>query len=163
MSIEALRKLSAAVAGLGTRGTALVEFALTAPVLLVILLGTAQFGIALNQFVMLWNAATIGAQLFSESAGLTTPYTTTTNAVIQAASPTLTLTTAAITTQVCTAVSSGTCSTWSTCGTDAACSSLLTANGGNPAQVTATYSWSLPVLAYKYAWTSTAQVTERIQ
>jgi Flp pilus assembly protein TadG len=38
---------------LGERGAALVEFGLLAPVLLLILLGTAQFGLTLNQFVSL--------------------------------------------------------------------------------------------------------------
>jgi Flp pilus assembly protein TadG len=42
---------------LGERGTALVEFGLLAPVSLLILLGTAQFGLTLNQFVTLTNAA----------------------------------------------------------------------------------------------------------
>jgi hypothetical protein len=99
------------------------------------MVGTAQFGIALNQFVMLTNAVTTGAQLFSESPGMTTPYTNTVNAMIQAASPSLTLTAAAITTQVCTAVSASTCTTWSSCSTDATCATLLNTYAGNPAQV----------------------------
>jgi Flp pilus assembly protein TadG len=119
---------------LGGRRAALVEFAFVAPVLLLIMVGTAQFGIALNQFVMLTNAVTTGAQLFSESPGMTTPYTNTVNAMIQAASPSLTLTAAAITTQVCTAVSASTCTTWSSCSTDATCATLLNTYAGNQAQ-----------------------------
>ncbi len=52
---------------LGERGAALVEFAIVAPVLLLTMVGTAQFGIALNQVVMLSNAVTTGVQLFSIS------------------------------------------------------------------------------------------------
>jgi len=157
-------RLKAAKAkSLGERGAALVEFAFVAPVLLLIMVGTAQFGIALNQFVMLTNAVTTGAQLFSESPGITTPYTNTVNAMIQAASPSLTLTAAVITTQVCTAVSGSSCSAWSSCSTDAACATLLTTYAGNPAQVTAQHSWSVPVPFYTFAWTTTAQMTGRIQ
>ena len=52
---------------LGERGTALVEFGLLAPVLLLILLGTAQFGLTLNQYVMLTNAVGVGAMQFAIS------------------------------------------------------------------------------------------------
>ncbi len=149
---------------LGERGTALVEFALLAPVLLLILLGTAQFGLTLNQFVTLTNAVTMGVQQFSISKAIGSPYTNTVNAMTQAAAPSLTLTSAAITTQVCTALnSSGICTAWSSCSTDATCATLLTNNAGNPAQITATHSWSLPVPGYSFAWTTTAQMTERIQ
>jgi Flp pilus assembly protein TadG len=161
--MEACRSLLAAAGRLGESGAALVEFAFVAPVLLLIMVGTAQFGIALNQYIMLTNATAVGAQLFSESAGITTPYSNTVAAVIQAASPTQRLTSSNITAQVCTAVSSGSCSTWSSCSTDATCNTLLSANGGNPAKVTATYSWSLPVMQYPYAWTTALSMTERIQ
>src|ERR1700730_412051 len=49
---------------LGEKGAALVEFGLLAPVLLLILLGTAQFGLTLNQFVTLTNAVSIGGLTF---------------------------------------------------------------------------------------------------
>jgi Flp pilus assembly protein TadG len=48
-------------------GAALVEFGLLAPVLLLILLGTAQFGLTLNQFVVLTNAVSIGGLQFALS------------------------------------------------------------------------------------------------
>jgi len=53
MKIEASRKGRAPLRTLGTTGSAIVEFAFIAPVLLLIVLGTAQFGIALGQYVML--------------------------------------------------------------------------------------------------------------
>jgi Flp pilus assembly protein TadG len=164
--IEAWRTVKASAGRLGKRGAAAVEFAIVAPVLLLIMVGTAQFGIALNQYVMLTNAVAVGAQLFSTSAGTASPYTTTVNAMIQAASPTLTLPSANIAAKVCTAVSSGSCTTWSSACTDSSsptCLTLLNSYAGNPAQVTATYSWSLPIVQYTYAWTTTASMTERIQ
>ncbi len=75
-------RLEAAKAkSLGERGTALVEFGLLAPVLLLILLGTAQFGLTLNQYVMLTNAVSMGAMQFAISRSDTTPYTDAVNAV----------------------------------------------------------------------------------
>src|SRR3954471_14869620 len=66
---------------LGERGAALVEFGLLAPVLLLILLGAAQFGLTLNQFVTLTNAVSIGGLQFALSRSDTTPYTDAVNAV----------------------------------------------------------------------------------
>ena len=54
-----VRFKAAKAKSLGERGAALVEFGLLAPVLLLILLGTAQFGLTLNQFVTLTNAVSI--------------------------------------------------------------------------------------------------------
>ena len=74
---------------LGETGAALVEFGLLAPVLMLILLGTAQFGLTLNQCVVLTNAVSIGGLQFALSRSDTTPYTDAVNA-IKAAAPTLT-------------------------------------------------------------------------
>jgi Flp pilus assembly protein TadG len=131
-------RLEAAKAkSLGERGTALVEFGLLAPVLLLILLGTAQFGLTLNQFVTLTNSVSIGALQFALSRSDTTPYTDAVNAVKNAATS-LTPTSLTITLSV-----NGT-----GCATDAACATALTSNVGQPAQVTATYPCNLQVIWY---------------
>ena len=51
----------------GEEGSSLIEFAVCLPVLLLILTGTFAFGIALNNYLMLTNATTIGAQQLSIS------------------------------------------------------------------------------------------------
>src|ERR1700730_3484323 len=80
-----VRFKAAKAKSLGERGAALVEFGLLAPVLLLILLGTAQFGLTLNQFVTLTNAVSIGGLQFALSRSDTTPYTDAINAVKNAA------------------------------------------------------------------------------
>jgi Flp pilus assembly protein TadG len=139
---------------LGERGAALVEFGLLAPVLLLILLGTAQFGLTLGQYVMLTNAVGVGAMQFAVSRSDTTPYTDAVNAVKTAATI-LTPASLTITLSV-----NGTA-----CGTDAACATALTSNVGQPAQVSATYPCNLHVMLYNFAPTCnlTFQVTERVQ
>ncbi len=73
----------------GEEGSSLIEFAVCLPVLLLILTGTFAFGIALNNYLMLTNATTIGAQQLSVSRGQTLdPCSTAATAVI-AASPLL--------------------------------------------------------------------------
>jgi Flp pilus assembly protein TadG len=73
------------------RGAVLVEFAILAPVLLLILVGIFIFGLALNQYTTLWNAAAASALQFAISGGGadSTPATNAWNALIYAA-PTLT-------------------------------------------------------------------------
>ena len=45
------------------------------PVLLLVLLGMVQFGLTLNQYVMLWNGVGVGAMQFAISGGASsTPY-----------------------------------------------------------------------------------------
>jgi Flp pilus assembly protein TadG len=141
---------------LGERGTALVEFGLLAPVLLLILLGTAQFGLTLNQAVMLTNAVSIGALQFALSRSDTTPYTDAVNAVKSAAT---TLTPASLT------ITLKVGSPLTACGTDAACATALTNNVGQPSQVIATYPCNLQVMWYNFAPSCnlTSQVTERVQ
>ena len=51
----------------GEEGSSLIEFAVCLPVLLLILTGTFAFGVALNNYLMLTNATTIGAQQLSIS------------------------------------------------------------------------------------------------
>jgi Flp pilus assembly protein TadG len=66
-------------------GAAAVEFALVAPILLLILFGIMQFAWLMNNYVILTNAAIDGARLFASERGYTTPYTDTRNKVIATA------------------------------------------------------------------------------
>jgi Flp pilus assembly protein TadG len=153
--IEVWRRVKASAGPIGKRGTVVVEFAIVVPVLLVIMTGIAQFGLTLNQFVMLTNAVASGAQLFSVSRGTTpTPYTSTVSA-IEAAAPGLIPANLTITLSV-----NGTA-----CTTDAACQTALSNAATNPATVTATYPCSLQIALYNF-WpgcTLQSQVTEPIQ
>jgi len=153
-ALRRARRTEAQVDRLGNRGTAMVEFGLLAPVLLLILLGTAQFGLTLNQYVMLTNAVGVGAMQFALSRSDTTPYTDAVSAV-KAAATTLTPASLTITLSV-----NGTA-----CGTDAACVTALTNNVGQPAGVFAKYPCNLQVMQYNFAPTCnlTFQVTERVQ
>lgn len=49
------------VRDVGRRGTAVVEFAVMAPVLFMVLFGVIEFGLALNQYLTLTNAVPAGA------------------------------------------------------------------------------------------------------
>jgi Flp pilus assembly protein TadG len=152
LKVKGLRKVSAALASLGSEGATLVEFALSVPILLLFVIGIIQFGFSLNQYLMLTNAVATGAQLFSISrASTTTPYTSTVSA-IQAAAPNLATASLTITLSV-----NGTA-----CTTDAACQTALNNNATNPATVTATYPCSA-LYTFVPGCTLASQVTEFIQ
>jgi Flp pilus assembly protein TadG len=172
--IDAWRRVKARAGRLGNSGAAVVEFAFVAPVLLLIMVGTAQFGIALNQFVMLWNGVGVGAMQFAISGGASsTPASNAWNALIQNA-PTLS------TGGTCGAGGTGLCMTLTVNGTacvtnanklsaaqaaDSTCNSALTSNVGTAAVVAATYPCNLNVGFYNF-WPScvlTAQITELVE
>jgi Flp pilus assembly protein TadG len=70
----------------GERGSAMVEFALVLPVVLLLTTGVFSFGIALNQYLELTNAVTIGGQLLAVSRGSTSnPCQTAVDAIYNAA------------------------------------------------------------------------------
>jgi Flp pilus assembly protein TadG len=71
------------------RGVVAIEFALLAPVLLLLLLGGIQFGLMLRNYVVLTNAVNIGAMQFAISRSATNPASTVWTAVTDAA-PSLT-------------------------------------------------------------------------
>src|ERR1700733_2659090 len=99
-------------------GTAAVEFALVAPMLLFLVLGMCQFGITLNQYLTLTNAVRSGARQLSMGRGDATPRTDTVN-LIYSSAPNLAEASLTITTSI-----NGTA-----CGTDATCKSALVAAG----------------------------------
>jgi Flp pilus assembly protein TadG len=139
-----------------SRGAVLVEFSLLAPVLLLLMLGIAQFGLTLNQYIMLWNGVGLGATQFAISGGgaSTTPYSSTVS-LIEESAPTLKPADLTITTSV-----NGTA-----CASDATCQAALSTNAGNPAEVSATYPCNLTVMGIDFfpKCTLTAEITELVQ
>jgi Flp pilus assembly protein TadG len=134
------------------KGVTAIEFALLAPVFLTMLFGTLKFGIAMNDYMVLTNAAAKGAMTLALSRGTTTPYTSTTTAVT-AAAPGLTVGSITITVKV-----NGTA-----CTTDTGCSTILVA--GQPASVRATYPCDLTVMGVNYAsgCTLSAETAQMVQ
>jgi Flp pilus assembly protein TadG len=133
-------------------GTAAIEFALIAPILLLLVLGMCQFGITLNQYLTLTNAVRSGARQLSMSRGDATPWTDTINQIYGSA-PNLTQGSLTITMSV-----NGTA-----CTTDAGCKSALAA--GLPTTVTASYPCSLAFFGSNFASVCnlSSQTTERVE
>jgi Flp pilus assembly protein TadG len=133
-------------------GTAAVEFALVAPMLLLLVLGMCQFGITLNQYLTLTNAVRSGARQLSMSRGDATPHTDTINQIYGSA-PNLTQASFTISLLI-----NGT-----PCTTDAGCVTALAA--GLPATVTASYPCSLAFFGDNFApiCTLSSQTTERVE
>ena len=134
-------------------GVSAIEFAIISPVLLTIVLGVFQFGIAMNQYLNLTNAAAQGALTLALSRGTTTPYTSTT-AAIPAAAPNLAAAQTTITVRI----------NGVACTNDATCSAALLA--GQAALVRATYPCNLVVMGVNYApngCTLSAQSAQMIQ
>ena len=119
-------------------GVSALEFAIILPVLLTMLLGIFQFGTAINDYLVLTNAAAKGALTLALSRGTATPYTSTT-AAINAAAPNLD------TTKITTTVTVN----GSACSSDSACQTNLLA--GNTASVRTTYPCNLVVMGRNYA------------
>jgi Flp pilus assembly protein TadG len=135
-------------------GVAAVEFALVVPFLLLLAVGTAQFGLVLNNYVVLTAAVADGTRQLALSRGTATPLTNTVNQINSSAHN---LTASNITIEV---TVNGT-----DCDTDATCQTALTSASGQPAVVSATYPCSLVVLGINYApgCTLSSQTTEMIE
>lgn len=134
------------------RGTAVIEFAVASPMLMLLSVGVLKFGLVVGQHVMLTHAAAQAASTLSLSRGTTTPYTTAVSAIAGAAPA---LDPAAIGKVI---KVNGT-----TCATDAACNALLSA--GASAQVNVTYACDLSVmgLSFRPGCTLTASSAQMIQ
>ena len=121
-------------------GASAVEFALLAPILLMLAIGIAKFGIVLNNYIMLTEATTEGARQLALSRGGATPRSSAVSAV-QATTSNLASGSMTITTSV-----NGTA-----CGTDSACQTALASAIGRGAAVTATYPCSIVVMGIDFA------------
>jgi Flp pilus assembly protein TadG len=70
----------------GNEGSALVEFALILPMMLMLTTGLLVFGVAMNNYIQLTNAVSVGARAVAMSSGITLdPCSTASSAIIAAA------------------------------------------------------------------------------
>ena len=154
-----LRAISRSVVAAGCKRTAIdrrgvsaIEFAIVAPVVLAIGTGMLKFGVAISHYLMLTNAAAQGATTFALSRGTTTPFTSTSTAITNAAQS---LTAASITK---TLKVNGTA-----CTSDTTCAAALTA--GATALVITTYPCDLSVMGinYKPSCTLSVQSAQMVQ
>jgi Flp pilus assembly protein TadG len=148
------------------RGAVAIEFALLAPVLLLLLLGAVQFGLILRNYVMLTNAVNVGAMQFAISRSATTPASTAWTALTNAA-PTLTPTTnIEMTLSVGSPLTACVTNANSLSAAEAADSTCATALAGaapsggtlQPAAVTVTYPCGSQLTWYSF-WSSTCKLT----
>ena len=144
------------------RGATVVEFALVLPVLFLVLFGAVQFSWLMNNYLMLTDAASVGAHLLASERGYTTPYRDT-DAAVLAATSTL-KNTLSITIKVGGA----------TCTSDSACASALGTQTqppatGTQASVSLSYAFSAPYKGALYSLKSmmpsslSATMTEIVQ
>ena len=129
-------------------GAPAVEFALIAPLLLMLIMGIIQFSITLNNYIELTEAVRTGARnlAISRAMSAATPYTTTV-ADIGASAGNLTASNITVTLSV-----NGTA-----CTTDSGCLTALSTAAGQTATVTATYPCSLTVMGVNFLHNCTLQ------
>jgi Flp pilus assembly protein TadG len=152
---------------LGAEGVVAIEFALLAPVVLLLLLGSVQLGIVFRNYVILTNAVSVAAMQFAISRSDTTPASDTWNALTNAA-PTLTPTTnlemtlavgspatACVTNANSSSSATAANSTCATALTDAAPTSSGTLQ---PASVTGTFPCGSELTWIKF-WSSSCKLT----
>lgn len=144
------------------QGSALVEFAMVTPMILILTTGIMIFGIAMNNYLALTNAVSIGARTVAVDAGLTLDPCSVASTAIINASPALKSSSLKF---------SYTFNGVATSGTTCASTSVSSGMAGNLASgstvtVTATYPLNLSVFGTKYT-TSTAVLsatsTEMVQ
>jgi Flp pilus assembly protein TadG len=136
------------------RGVSAVEFALVAPVFLMILLGVIQLGITFNNYVALTDSVRAGSRVLASSRSSTTPYSAATGAVY-ASAPTLKAANITLSLSV-----NGT-----TCAGDGPCATALSGAAGTTASVQASYPCNLVIYGVNYATGCTLQATtsERVE
>lgn len=125
-------------------GAAVVEFALVLPVLFLVIFGAVQLGWLINNYLLLTDAASVGAHLLASERGYATPYSDTEQAILSATSTlknTLTIT-----------LSVG----GTTCTSDTACASALGTQtqppaAGTQASVSFSYAFSAPFKGALYS------------
>lgn len=122
-------------------GANAVEFALIAPLLLMLLMAIIQFSIALNNYIELTEAVRTGARnlAISRAMASATPYTTTISN-IKSSAGNLTGSNITVTMSV-----NGTA-----CTSDTTCATALAAAAGDTASVTATYPCNLTVMNFNF-------------
>jgi Flp pilus assembly protein TadG len=83
------RRMARALMRSGEEGSALVEFAMLLPMLLLLMTGTFVFGIAMNNYMQLTNAVSVGARSLAISAEVTLDPCATAYTAITGAAPAL--------------------------------------------------------------------------
>jgi Flp pilus assembly protein TadG len=151
----------------GEKGVVAIEFALLAPVLLLLLLGAIQFGLVLRNYVILTNAVSVTAMQFAISRSDTKPASDAWTAITSAA-PTLTPTTNLEMTLSVGSPATACLSNANSVGTaesaDSACQTALSnaapTSGGTlqPSTVTATFPCGSELTWINF-WSSTCKLT----
>jgi Flp pilus assembly protein TadG len=142
----------------GEQGSALVEFTLIAPMLLLLTTGIFVFGIAMNNYMQLTNAVSIAARTMAISANITTDPCATAYTAVTSAAPGLNPSSMTFTLTL-----NGTTYTGTTCNTTAAQTNLAT---GTTATLTVTYPFNLSVFGKVFSQSNAvleASATELVQ
>jgi len=136
------------------QGGAIVETAITLPIILLLLTGIFSFSMALHEKLTLAEAVSNGGRVLASERGDTDPCSTTTNA-IYAAAPSLSQSNMTISyTLNGVAVGSGVTS----------CSGTTNMVSGQSAEITATYPVSISVYGKSFgSFPLTTQITETVQ
>ncbi|HWE48093.1 MAG TPA: TadE/TadG family type IV pilus assembly protein [Caulobacteraceae bacterium] len=121
-------------------GATAVEFALIVPFLLMLCVGTFQFGITINNYLELTDGVRAGGRQFAISRSSATPYSTSV-AQVKSSAANLTAANVTVTTKI-----NGTA-----CASDATCSTALNAAAGGTATTIATYPCNLTVMGVNFA------------
>lgn len=121
-------------------GAAAVEFALVIPLLLTVLVGILDFGVALNNSIQLTDSIREGARSFAISRAVGTPVTAANASITNAAPSLLPLT----------KINPKYSVNGTSCTTDANCLALMTA--GSSATVSGTYACDLNVMGINFAF-----------
>lgn len=147
------------------KGTAMVEFALVLPVLLLVMTGIFSFGIVLNNYLELTDAVAVGAQQLAIQRGASTDPCSVVASAINNAAPYLSSSNIQLT-----FVLNGTTYGPYTGTAAATCPSDSVSDGaagdlkqGKAAQVSATYPCTLGVYGYNFGCNLHAQLTEIVQ
>jgi Flp pilus assembly protein TadG len=144
---------------LGEQGQSLVEFALLVPMLLLLTTGIFVFGAAMNNYMQLTNAVSVGARTVAINAGIATdPCATAANA-IKAAAPGLA--TSGLSFKISFIGTTTVNATGATCIADAA-----SLTSGSTVMVTATYPLNLSIYGNVFNLSNavlTASSTELVQ
>ena len=127
-------------------GAAAIEFAVMSPAIFALAIGMLKFGIAVQHYILVTNAAAQGALTMGMARGSSTPYGSTTTTISSSAPG---LTSSSITTTV---KIGGTA-----CSSDSACSALLTA--GATVTVKVSYPCDLSIMGVNYMTTCTVSST----
>jgi Flp pilus assembly protein TadG len=144
------------------RGSALVEFALILPMMLLLTTGIMVFGVAMNNYLQLTNAVSIGARTLAVSAQMTLDPCQVGSSAIAAAAPNLNSSNLKYS-----FVLSGTTYNGSSCASadvSSGAAGLLTS--GSTATVVATYPLNLSVFGTRYSQSNAvlrATTTELVQ